>query len=75
MLTKEEILHYLAENKQELKTEFKLTKIGLFGSFGRGEQTQDSDIDLLVEFEPETEALSEKKRRIRERMKKNFPGK
>lgn len=27
-------------------------KIGLFGSFLRGEQRPDSDIDLLVQFEP-----------------------
>ena len=28
-----------------------IKKIGLFGSFVRGEQRPDSDIDLLVEFE------------------------
>jgi hypothetical protein len=28
-------------------------RIGLFGSFVRGEQRPDSDIDLLVEFEPD----------------------
>jgi predicted nucleotidyltransferase len=27
-------------------------RIGLFGSFVRGEQRPESDIDLLVEFEP-----------------------
>ena len=27
-------------------------RIGLFGSYIRGEQTLDSDVDLLVEFEP-----------------------
>lgn len=28
-----------------------IVKVGLFGSFSRGEQTQESDIDLLVEFD------------------------
>jgi predicted nucleotidyltransferase len=28
-------------------------KIGLFGSFVRGKQPPDSDINLLVEFEPD----------------------
>jgi predicted nucleotidyltransferase len=27
-------------------------RLGLFGSFGRGEQDAESDVDLLVEFEP-----------------------
>jgi hypothetical protein len=32
---KEEILQFLKENKQDLLSEFKLVKIGLFGSFAR----------------------------------------
>lgn len=28
-----------------------IIKVGLFGSFSRGEQNQESDIDLLVEFD------------------------
>ena len=28
-------------------------EIGLFGSFARGEQTPESDVDLLVEFTPQ----------------------
>jgi len=32
-----------------LNEKFRLTKIGYFGSFARGEQKEDSDIDLLVE--------------------------
>jgi len=28
-------------------------EIGLFGSFARGEQAPESDVDLLVEFSPE----------------------
>lgn len=30
-----------------------MKKIGLFGSFVRGHQNADSDVDLLVEFEPD----------------------
>ncbi|MBN2284814.1 MAG: nucleotidyltransferase family protein [Tissierellales bacterium] len=29
---------------------FHVSKIGLFGSFARNEQTEDSDVDILVEF-------------------------
>lgn len=30
-----------------------IKKASLFGSFLRGEQTQDSDVDILIEFKPE----------------------
>jgi uncharacterized protein len=33
-----------------LRTQFGVTKIGLFGSFARGEQTRRSDVDVLVDF-------------------------
>ena len=29
-----------------------MRKVGLFGSFVRGEQTAEGDVDLLVQFEP-----------------------
>ena len=32
---------------------FGVRRIGLFGSFVRGEQRADSDVDLLVEFRPD----------------------
>lgn len=31
--------------------EFKVKRLDLFGSFARGEETAESDVDLLVEFE------------------------
>ncbi len=34
-----------------LKTKYHVKRIGIFGSFIRGEQKKKSDIDLLVEFE------------------------
>ena len=33
-----------------IRAKFGLTKIGIFGSFARGEQTRTSDVDVLVEF-------------------------
>jgi len=35
--------------------EFGISKIGLFGSYVRGEVSEDSDIDILIEFTPEKE--------------------
>lgn len=54
MKTKSDILNTLKNHKSEF-FKFGVNHIGLFGSYSRGEQTQSSDIDLLVEFEPSKE--------------------
>ncbi len=54
MTTKENILKTLESNKHKL-LEFGIRDIGLFGSFIRNEQSSNSDIDLLIDFEPEKE--------------------
>ena len=41
----------LDQNQTHLKA-LGVRRIGLFGSFVRGEQRPESDIDMLVEFEP-----------------------
>jgi uncharacterized protein len=48
--TKQDILKVLDKNRSHIRT-FGVKRIGLFGSFVRGEQNPDSDIDLLIEFE------------------------
>ena len=49
--TKQKIFDVLQQNQFRLSA-LGVKRIGLFGSFVRGEQRTDSDIDLLVEFEP-----------------------
>ena len=51
MKTKKEILEILRQKLPELRERYGVKKIGLFGSYARGEQKERSDIDLLVEFE------------------------
>lgn len=51
MKTKEEILKLLKSKLPHLKEKFNVKSVGLFGSYVRGEQTEESDIDMLVEFE------------------------
>ena len=51
MLTKEYILSKLAELKPTLFEDYSVKEIGLFGSFSDETFSDDSDIDLLVEFE------------------------
>jgi len=46
----EEINSILSAHRDELKALFKVKKIGVFGSYARGEQNKKSDIDILVEF-------------------------
>ena len=48
---KDEILQILKQHKEELYKKYGVKEIGLFGSFARGEETDKSDIDILVEFE------------------------
>ena len=53
------VIGTLKAEKQFLYTEFGVLSIGLFGSFVRGEQQADSDIDILVDLEePNFDRLS-----------------
>jgi predicted nucleotidyltransferase len=36
--------------KPTLKEKFKVERIGIFGSYAKGEQKEESDLDILVEF-------------------------
>lgn len=51
MLKKEFVNEALRRNKQNIQLQFHVTQIGLFGSYLRDEQYEESDIDLLVQFE------------------------
>ncbi len=51
MLTKIDILSKLKELKPELHKDYSVREIGLFGSFSDGSDTEESDIDILVELE------------------------
>ncbi len=48
--SRQDILLSLKLLKAEVTKEFSVKNIGVFGSFARNEQTDQSDIDLLVEF-------------------------
>lgn len=72
MIEKTEILSYLKENKATLFSKFHLSKIGIFGSFARGEQNPDSDIDLIVEFQVGVQDLFLLKQELKAVMEKQF---
>ena len=72
MLTSDEIISFLAENKTHFRAHFHCSEIGLFGSFARNEQTNESDIDILVVFEPETPNLYGVEQELKEYLKNHF---
>lgn len=50
-LTKKQVVSTILKQQSRLQA-LGVKRLGLFGSFARGEQRVDSDIDLLVEFLP-----------------------
>ncbi|MEB3174513.1 MAG: nucleotidyltransferase family protein, partial [Cyanobacteriota bacterium] len=50
MKTLPEIQQWLTENKLGLQERYQVKSLGIFGSYVRQEQTEDSDVDILVEF-------------------------
>ena len=58
-MTDQEILDVLRKEKPYLRKNFRLLSIGVFGSYAKGTERPDSDIDLLVEFaEPRFDSLA-----------------
>jgi predicted nucleotidyltransferase len=53
MLTHEEIVSAV----KKATTEFPLTRVSYFGSYADGCATENSDLDLLVEFEQESVSI------------------
>ena len=50
MKTLEEIRQWLVQHKSVLQERFKVSEVGIFGSYVRGQQAETSDVDVLVEF-------------------------
>jgi len=50
MKTLSEIKEILRKHKKELREKYRVKSIAIFGSYARGEQTEKSDIDIMVEF-------------------------
>lgn len=52
---KEDILKMLKKLKAEIKINYKVKNIGLFGSYINNKQKETSDIDFLIEFEDDAD--------------------
>ncbi len=51
MKTFKEIKEILSQLKPIIQEKYKVKEMGIFGSYVRGEQNEDSDIDVLIDFE------------------------
>jgi len=47
---KEDVFKILKDLKDEIKGKYKVTEIGVFGSFVKNKQDAKSDVDILVDF-------------------------
>jgi uncharacterized protein len=50
MLTLQSILQKLRQYKPELQRKYPVARLGVFGSYARGEATEQSDIDIAVDI-------------------------
>ena len=72
MIDSNKILYYLTSNKERLEKEYHLIRIGLFGSIARGDQNEQSDIDIIVEFENNTADLYTIKQNLKNEIQTEF---
>lgn len=45
-----EIINILCSYKEKMSSQYGILRLGIFGSVARGEQTEDSDLDIFVEL-------------------------
>ena len=73
MKTRNEVLAGLGAAKLELQKRFPVRTLALFGSYARNQQTEQSDVDVLVEVDPSiglgfVTLAEELERRLQERV-------
>ena len=52
-MQKDEALNILRDHKQELVRRYSIKKVGIFGSVAKNTASSESDIDIVVEMEPD----------------------
>jgi predicted nucleotidyltransferase len=72
MKNQAEILKEQKALKQALKKQYHVEKLGIFGSYASESATQESDLDLLVEFEDELPNIYEIKKELKAFLEQKF---
>jgi hypothetical protein len=62
MRTAKEYIDLISAHADELRSQFGIRSLRLFGSVSRGEQREDSDVDICVDMEPSLYLLVRLKR-------------
>ena len=52
MKSREEVMTILRQARHDLQARFPITRMALFGSYARGDQHEESDVDILVDVDP-----------------------
>lgn len=52
-MQREAVLETLSTHKPELSAKYGVTRLGIFGSLARGQATDASDVDIVVEMPPD----------------------
>jgi len=67
-----EVVAYLRSHRARFQREYHVRRIAVIGSFARGEQRPDSDLDILVDLEPGTDGIHRLKRQLRDELERKF---
>lgn len=51
MKTLADFKQILSQDKTLLREQYRVTRLGIFGSYARGEETPESDLDILIDYE------------------------
>lgn len=71
-MTTDEYVELLRQFKNQHGEKYSIERLGIFGSVARGEQTAESDLDVLIEFKENTPNLSDLKESLRREMQRIF---
>lgn len=70
-MNRDDIISFISSHKAEFEQKFGVKKIGLFGSYAKGDVREGSDIDIVVELEkPDLFIMIGVKQAIEEALKK-----
>ncbi len=67
-INKDNIIEFLKSRKDLLRKKYGVKSISLFGSYARGEETEESDIDFFVEMPADYDKLFD----LKEYLEKSF---
>jgi hypothetical protein len=63
-MQKEEVLQILREHKDEFAERYHVHKVGIFGSLAKNTATSESDVDIVVDMEPDLMLQAELKQAL-----------